>query len=156
MFSLGASSLLWSPVSKIKRQLCCVPAITADRTWRVIHISRVCLRAEESFRFLCCSYMLLPACASLCTWKCVHPWLSVHLFWFLSLFALLRCSFPFIKYKPQCCVSFQSNKYPECQLLSWWFHYVALYCKSCPSVFSTVPFSILSLSLHKAWIFHVL
>lgn len=122
MQSLGASQLAAVAAAKssleIKRQLCCAPAIVEDRTQRVINISRVCLRAEQSFRFFRCSHMLQPVYASVC--------------WFgpftlpVSLGGSLRCSFLFIKYKPQSCVPIQSKNDPLLYILSVSFHYITL------------------------------
>lgn len=87
--------------SRMERQLCfsCAPAVVERGTWWVINISRVCLRAQQSFGFSRCSYvqtrLLVPVCAHVCSR-------------FVSLNALSRWSFPFMGCKTtQLCFSFK-------------------------------------------------
>lgn len=70
----------------MERQLCfsCAPAVVERGTWWVINISRVCLRAQQSFGFSRCSYvqtpLLMPVCLlSACVSECfVEVVLSIY------------------------------------------------------------------------------
>ena len=146
MLSLGAALAAVKSSVEIKRQLCCAPAVVEDRTWRVINISRLCLRTEESLRSLCCSPKLLSVYVGLYTCKCLQYWLPFHLF--------LVVSMCFVKVLP-CIYQVQTTQMffilptliSRVLVIVLVSHFVTLYCKFWLFVSFMVLLNILSLFL---------